>query len=347
MDEKLPAKFVQDVFGDDVITDDSFEGEQRSGGDGPADRKLVQLQNEGQQPQEAQIPQQQSFQPLQRPTDQTSVPKQETQTGITDAERQELQQLRERSARLDERGRFARELWEEKQRENARLEAEKTAREAEERRAKERPDPLVDPQGAEMFDLREQLRQQSQVITEINNRLTVRDSEQQGNSLQNWVSNEFGFARTRHADFDAAVDHLRADLVAELGQLKIVDPEIVNRNIQQKLMTVAQIAAQSGLSLGELIYSEAVRKGYQPGTQASVTIPQPSGSSAKLEQLRKGQALSGMGREPTAPASTQSFNMQEALLNMSDEEVSRLINGPDGERFLALFEQLETGATVQ
>ena len=105
-------------------------------------------------------------------------------------------------------------------------------------------------------------------------------------------------------------------------------------------------------SIADAMYSRAVRLGFQPGqqqtaqptqTQPSITVPAPSSSAQKLNQIRNGQSLQGMGRTPTAPTPQQEWNVKDFLLTASDEEVSRMINGPDGEKFLQALEELEIG----
>lgn len=356
----LSQNFLDSILGDgNAIADDSFESEQRNGGDGPADHQLAEAQGvPPQQPQPETQRQQPPFQPrpAEQPAGQEQTPSPQ-QAGISDAERQELQQLREDRIRLEERAALIRGIQADRQHEQQRLDAEKKAQDDETRRAQERPDPLIDPQGAIIFDLNERLNQQQTMLESVTHQLNTRDQQRGEQDIQTWMNNDMKFARIRNAGFDQAVDHLRAIEVEELNAVGIRDPQQIEERLMAKLNWYANVAAQNGVSIADAMYQRAVRLGFQPGqatpatmpdqSQPSIPAPQPqrpSSSSQKLDQVRKGQSLSGMGRTPAAPPTSQeAWNLRDFLLTASDEDVARLASGPDGQEFMRQFEALEIG----
>jgi hypothetical protein len=203
---------------------------------------------------------------------------------------QQLSEERERWARLDERSKQVRE---------ARIAAEQAAK------AAERPDPSIDPVGAQLWDTQQKLaameqwrQQQEQQFAQLQQGFTANQQEQQ---WQNWVMAEANnYSRTQPDYMDAARYAVakRNEFWAELGY----SPEQAQQLTMAEANLVTRSAMANNRSFGPAIYKFAQWMGYQPanGNGKGVTPAAASQAGRTLAQVAKGQAMQGIGRAPGA-----------------------------------------------
>ena len=215
------------------------------------------------------------------------------------AERDQLREYRDRFVRLEERANLARE-------------AQQQAQAAEEaaRRAKERPDPEIDPSGARAWDAQQEAVAARQQVAQLKTELEqIRQQTGAGfeqNALQSWVSNQIGLARSRVPDYDARVDFVRNARTAFWGRFF---PEQAARNIvAQEELVLLNRARELNMPLESVVATLSDQWKYGPNGNGAVngaangagngTVRrQPSAQTQqKLDQIQRGQAAQGLGR---------------------------------------------------
>lgn len=248
------------------------------------------------------------------------------------AERQELQQLRERWARIDERQKQAKE---------ARDEAERQA--AAQRQAAERPDPAIDPVGAQLYDITQSNRQLQERLGQYEQRFTQLSQgyqqDQQTNQFNNWVvAQAQDYARQQPDYFDAAqhAANWRVGFWEKLG--------LPNEQARQLVMAesnlLANISRQTGKPFPAIVYDLAKSVGYQPhvangngnGNGASQPNAQAASQAGKiLSQVAAGQKVQGLSRAGGAESGAKSrYGMMTAaeIANVDERTWQRDWNNP-------------------
>ena len=220
----------------------------------------------------------------------------------------ERDEQREKWARLEER---------QKQREEAQEAAQRTAQQQQE--ATQRPDPAIDPVGAQLYDLAKQnqelltwKQQQERQFTQLQQGLQV---DRQTQDFNNWIVAEaqnFSRAQPDYADAARHAAEWRANWWQELG----LPPEQARQMVMHESQLLAQISRQSGKPFAPVIYKLAQSVGYRSTSDAGAAngngaqttgdrripewAPAAVTNAARLLQAQRGQAMQGLGRAPSA-----------------------------------------------
>jgi hypothetical protein len=198
----------------------------------------------------------------------------------------ERNELRERWARLDEKGKIAAQIQQQ---------AAATAEAA--RIQAQRPDPDVDPAGARIFDLEQKLAQQDQKFQQFQN--TFQGTTQQFNEhqarlqLQQFENIDVQRALAEHPDYMNALAHLRNTRIALNQKLGYTAEQAAALWETEKNAYVAQ-AMQNGVSATAFAYEMSKAVGYQP-PQANGAAPANGNGAARIQQLQNGQRMQGLG----------------------------------------------------
>lgn len=236
--------------------------------------------------------------------------------------RQQLAESNERWARLDERRR---------QVEEARQAADNAARQ--QREAAQRPDPSIDPVGAELWDTKKALRdltewrqQQEQTLQQIQGNF---QQVQQQNDFYNWINYEAqNYSRTQPDYYDAAryAAEKRMEWWQELG----LPPDHARQMVLNESNLIAAMARQTGKSFAPVVYKIAQQWGYQSrngnGAAAKPTSAAASAAGRTLAQVAKGQAMQGLNRVPAAGNEGQGRYLSMSageIANISDAQWQR------------------------
>jgi hypothetical protein len=241
----------------------------------------------------------------------------------------ERNKLREDWARLDERRKLADQITKQ---------AEDTAAAA--RLQAQRPDPDVDPQGAALFDMRQevaalkaQVPQLQQNYQQTTQQLAI-DREQQ--QLNQWVNNDVARVTAAHPDYAAARDYLAQKRVGHYMAMGH------DQNAAIQLFNLERAAyerqcATNGTSIAELAYKFAQDLGYQSPQANGNGHTQANGApngQARIAQLKNGQAMQGLGgkvpsgeSDPNANiAAMNAAQLAEHLATMTEEEWTAKMN---------------------
>jgi hypothetical protein len=217
-------------------------------------------------------------------------------------ERRANAEVRERWARIEERQKMAREAQENAER----------ARQAAENAAK-RPDPDLDPQGALLWDTRQQLEQER--AARIQFQQQVQTGQQQINQQLNqnateaYLNTEISRAQQKHADYFDAYNHLETTRIGHhmaLGWNEADARQLWNLEAAGHI----EAARRAGRSITDFVYQTAQQLGYQPkngnGAVRQAGAPQvlPSGGQ-RLAQIEAGQKVQGLGRVQSAESKAQ------------------------------------------
>jgi hypothetical protein len=247
----------------------------------------------------------------------------------------ELADHREFRTRLDERQKLIREAQAQTERE-----------EAAQRRAAERPDPGLDPIGAELYDLRLQRAQDHDVISNLQNQLNqfgqhyTSDQEQQ--QFSSWVTNEANsyhqtdphyFPAAKYAA-DKRIDFWRS--ITPNGP-----PGLAEKLVEGESIMIARLAAQYGGKFAPAVAKLARDWGFAPNPppQPNAAPRQASPQAQRLQQVQNGQRLQGLGAVPTggnaAEGATQYRNYGPAdIAAMSEREFMQAMANPNSARDL-------------
>jgi hypothetical protein len=319
------AATVINPFNEEVLTDDAAEQaelnppvEQQQAAPEPVAKPETQApaQDQGQQ----QPPKQENYIPLARFN--------EVNERMKAAER-ERNELADKWARMDERSKQVRE-------------AQQAAQAA--ARAAERPDPAVDPVGAQLWDVTETLKQEraarEQLATQFQQTIQGIQGNQQTSDLTNYVLQDVQRFSTQKPDYINAVNYLAAKRT-EFWQTVGYDPEHAKGIVQMEAMAVAQKARETGQSPAQIYYNLAGQFGYSNGVAQApngqgggVPNQQPN---ARIQQLQRGQQAQGIGHLGGAggEAQTSYRNYTPAqIAALSEREWSRLMADPVAAREL-------------
>lgn len=263
----------------------------------------------------------------------------------------ELNPIREKWARLEERQKMAQE---------ARQAAE--AAEADRKRQAEMPDPNIDPVGhrawrAEQIALQAVQRNQ-QLEQYINQFAQQRQQVDQNTDMNMWLNYQVPLARQVVPDYDARVDFARQTRTAMWSRVydmpdgrrvQLFTPEDAAKITEGEEVVLTTRAKQMGIPLHAIVNTLADSWGYKAVTNGQVAngaprqvTPQvmPNGAD-KLEQIRAGQAVQGLGRtqsgEAPAAAGWQTMNNDEFKAfvgNMGEDQYIEMVRNPQfGKQF--------------
>lgn len=249
----------------------------------------------------------------------------------------EAQELRERWARLEERQQIAAQL--------AQQEAAKQQQQAEVRQiAIDRPDPAVDPMGAELFDTKYKLglieKQQQALLQHVQAQQQQTQSQVQLQALSGYIQNDLAYAKQQYPDYDAAAKYASEARVAFWEGLG-VPPHVAKQRVQAEALAIAGEAFQNGQSASKVYRDLAYQWGFKPEADAKVAPKE------KLAQVQRGQQVQGLGNVPNAieTGDTSIAELTAAqIADMPDEQFLKLNSDPKtGPIFRKRLQQLELG----
>ena len=234
----------------------------------------------------------------------------------------EARPIREQWARLEERQNVLRE---------ARTQAEAAAQA--QQRAAERPDPAVDPVGAELYDLKQRDVQREQALvalqTQLQNFGQNYQQNQEGAQFSNWVQAEAQQYVAQDPEYMQKATfaaNKRIEFWSGLG----APPDVARKMVEAESVLIARVAQQYGGRFAPLVAGLAQQWGYQ-SPNGQQTQPQNGGAQQRLQQVAAGQKVQGISRIPAAGPATQTVvrNMSAIdLANMSEAEFARIKANP-------------------
>lgn len=287
--------------------------------------------------------------PAEQPTEQATTEDKETPAqkriqGLIDERRRKDEQIAKLNQQLAEKEQLWARLDErKKQMEELQAQAQRQAEAA--REAAQRPDPDVDPQGARIWDLQQQLAQLAEAQKQRDAQFQQFGQQTQQQMAQRdldiYLTTDYTRVRAQKPDLDNAIEHLHQVRV-RLNQSLGYAPEQAEQlwNLERQAY-VAQ-ARQNGVSINEFAYEMAKTAGYAPaaavngnGVQPAVQQPQvmPSGKE-RVAQLTQAQKMQGLGGKVAAAESDQYANIRS--MPAAQFAVWLDQNLPDGEDLLAL-----------
>lgn len=263
---------------------------------------------------------------------------------------EDLAAMREERARLDERLKMAREA-------DERARQQVLAKPVEvPTKLGGRPDPAIDPIGADLWDARREAEvaryeaaEAKAGNTEISAQVAANREQQQ---FANWVNDDAQRFRAQHPDYDAAADHVYTFRVQWWRDLGLTE-EAAKQIVDQEAVASAMLARQNGKSAASGFYTFAQKIGYQgngaqPAAAAEPEVqPSPTQQAReRLNQVREGQKFQGLSRVPAEnPANVDWSSMTaQDLANMPEDQFVDLNNDPvKGPQLRRLMERLELG----
>lgn len=257
----------------------------------------------------------------------------EQRLGEAEKERNEL---RERWARLDER---RNQLTEAQQQANAQAQQARVAA--------ERPDPTIDPLGAELFDLKQNLAQEQEA------RIALQNHYQQnvGNLAQTQQQAEFNGWVQYQAQAYSQQDPKYFDKAKYLADWRIgywqkfgLSPDQARERVAAESILIAHEARQNGVNFAPIVAELAASVGWQDAPQQQ----QGNNNAQKLAQIQAGQRVQGLGHLPgSSGENTIGYRNYSAsqIANMSEAEFARAMSSAkskkDIEYALAIAEGID------
>ena len=254
---------------------------------------------------------------------------------------EQLRNEREKWARLEERQRLINEQAERSRQEE---EARRVAAEQAELRRTVRPDPSVDPVGAELFDTKERLNALAAEFEQAKQQVQAGFAQTQ---VQNDVARfeqqllaDIRQGQQKYSDYNEAAafaTQARKDFWLNLGNTE----EESTRRVQAEALAIAKDALDHGKSPSEVYYGMAKQWGYAPqaGTSRGATAPAQSAARERLKQIEAGQRVQGFGgRSPNV-----SEGEDVDLANLSPAELAEMSE----EAFLGLLRNPKSAAALQ
>jgi len=247
---------------------------------------------------------------------------------------QQLSELREKWARLEERSNLAREA-------QARYEQEQQAA-ATKAKIPEKPDPAIDPYGAQLWERDRQIEALGKRLEEVTTGLGQTNQQLQQSSQLNdfnlWLTNDITNYRARQPDYEQAASHARN---ARIGFWQSVGlpPEQAEVIVNNEALAIAYAARQNNKSAAQAYYDAAKVMGYQTGAPGSVVAngaaPAPAPAAAptpqeKMAQLKKGQAAQGLSRAPVLDENNANWSALTAqqIADMDENDFVEALQDP-------------------
>jgi len=244
----------------------------------------------------------------------------------------ELSELREKWARLEERSNLAREA-------QARYEQEQQAA-ATRAKTPEKPDPAIDPYGAQLWERDRQIEALGKRLEEVTTGLGQTNQQLQQSSQLNdfnlWLTNDITNYRARQPDYEQAASHART---ARMGFWQSVGlpPEQAEAIVNNEALAIAYAAKQNGKSAAQAYYDAAKVMGYQAGAAPAPNGAAPASAPAapptpqeKMAQLRKGQAAQGLSRAPVLDENNANWSALTAqqIADMDENDFVEALQDP-------------------
>lgn len=322
---------------DDVVAQETAETQQA------ADATAEPVTAEPQQAAEGQQPPAKELGPVPYPRfKEVNEAKTAAERRAADLER-ERNELRERWARLDERKALLTEA--------SQSAAQQAAVQAQ---AAQRPDPTIDPTGAELFDLKQSLAQERQAREAMAAQFqqvtgSVQQTQQQ-QDFNNWVqfqAQSYAQQDPQYFDKAARAATWRTNFWTKLG----MTPEKAQERVMHESMLIAAEARANGVNFAPFIAELAdvleIMAQRQNG-QAQNGNGQRAGQTQRLQQVQAGQRVQGIGHLPGSGGENQgSYRQYSAaqIAQMSEAEWSRAMANPktkaDLQYAMALAEGIE------
>lgn len=245
----------------------------------------------------------------------------------------ELAEHREFRTRLDERQKLIQQ-----QNEEQRRQAEY------QRRAAERPDPSLDPIGAELFDMRLARAQDNERIAQLQNQLQQfgqsYQTGQEQTAFSNWVTAEANSYHQQDPQYFPAAKYAADKRVAFWRSLTPNAPAgLAEKLVEGESLLIARLAQQYGGRFAPAIAGLARDWGFQaPQNGAAPAVRAASPQAQRLTQVQNGQRLQGLSSVPTggnAEAGSPYRNYSPAdIANMSEREFMQAMANPNTARDL-------------
>lgn len=323
----MPAPKVVNPFSDNDVISEADAEAQELGGEQAVEPAVAEPA------QQAQPDTQQQPAADAEPPNKTGVIPYERFKEVNDRAKQaetERNELREKWARLEERQNLLAE---------SRRAAEAQRQAA--NQAAQRPDPNIDPIGAELYDTKQTLAQQAQALQAMQQEFQQRTQGLQQNQdeaqFNNYVQNQVQAYSAQDPNYIAKATHAanwRIGFWQEMG----LPPEVAKDIVQKESVLVVKIAQQYGVNFAPIIAGLGERLGWQPPQQAQQpqngqrqAAPQTQQNAALLNQVRNGQRVQGMGNIPGSGAEgvTSYRNYTAAqLASMGEAEFNRAMSDP-------------------
>ena len=247
-------------------------------------------------------------------------------------------ELQEKWARLDERSKQLREA-----QQAAQQQAEA------QQRAAERPDPTVDPVGAELWDTKQAMAQMQSQFQQLQGQfaqqVTGLQQNQQQAEFNNWVDREAAnYATQDPAYYDKA--RYAASKRMEFWQSLGATPEMSQELVARESFALAAMARSNGKHFPTIVSGLATGWGWQPqqptqngntATPASSPAPAPTAAQQRLNQVQKGQTVQGLSRVPgagTEAATTYRNYTPAQIASMTEAEFNAAMSDPKAKKDL-------------
>lgn len=263
----------------------------------------------------------------------------------------ELNPVREKWARLEERQKVA-----------AETRAAQEAAEAEAKRQREAPDPEIDPVGHRLWQteqtLQQVLAQNAYNQQQLQQFAQQRNAVDQNTDMNLWLNSQVPLARSLVPDYDNRVDFARATRTGMWSHIYTMPNgqkiQLFNEQDAAKITEGEEVvlttrARMMGIPLHMVVNTLADLWGYKPAANGNGTAPRqvqgqlmPSGNE-RLEQIRAGQAVQGLGRiqsgEQAGAQGWQTMSNDEFKAfvgNMGEDQYIEMVRDP---RFGKQFER--------
>lgn len=187
------------------------------------------------------------------------------------------------------------------------------------------PDAATDPIGNMMYKMDVLQKQLSTLTQQQSQTATVQQQEQFMQSFQRQVVAMKDQFAAQHADYDAAVTHLRNARIADLRMFGLTDQQIAQQ-INSEEWSIAVSAVQSGRNPAEVIYDMSKRHGYAGQPAATPGAPPAPKQGASLEAIQRAQAAA---RDPAAAPQPPADVTVEGLRQMGDADLNKLVMDPN------------------
>ncbi len=144
------------------------------------------------------------------------------------------------------------------------------------------PDPAEDPLGHQNYQLEQLRKQQDELRNTVHQASQVTEQQKIALHVQTLENNY----RAQVKDYDAAYKHFADFRAAELAELGITDPGIIEKHIQKSSYDLSMVALKTGKNPAEVVYNMAKRMGYK-----APESPKPADTTVKdtIETIAKGQ----------------------------------------------------------
>lgn len=237
-----------------------------------------------------------------------------------DAEKK-AQELTERWARLDERRNVLTEAQRAEQQRQAAAE-----------QAAQRPDPMLDPTGAQLWDQSQQIGQLLQTVQALQSGQqqlggTLQQTQEQA-EFNGWVDVQArSYSQQDPKYFEKA--RYAADYRINFWQQMGMTPENARKRVEQESFLIAAEAKTNGVNFAPIVAKLAESWGYQDGAPAQ--NGNGHANANRLQQVQAGQRVQGLGHLPGSGGENSVGYRQYTpaqIAQMTEAEFSRAMANP-------------------